>query len=130
MERETTSRGASSFRGWYRSMKASPAVEQHRAFAAQRFREQKPRRAFHVERGGMELDEFDIGDLGAGALGHGHAVAGGHVGIGGFEKTLPESAGGQQHGARVDGAHSAICHPTGRRPQHARPPAAGPTVAA
>ena len=61
-------------------MKRSPcAVQQLRALAAQRFGKQEPRRAFHVQRGGVELHELDVADLRAGAVRHGHAVAGGDV---------------------------------------------------
>ena len=54
------------------------AVDQPRAFAAQRFGNQEPRRAGQVERGRMELHELEIGDARAGVIGERDAVAGRH----------------------------------------------------
>ena len=68
----------------------------------------------------MELDELHVRDLGAGAPGKGHAVAGRNVGVAGVEVDLTAAAGGEDciRGAdRVDlvrllvehiGAHAAV----------------------
>ena len=52
-------------------------VAQHRAVAAQRLGEQRPRHARMVQRGGVELHELDVGHRDAGAQRHPDAVAGG-----------------------------------------------------
>ena len=70
-------------------------VAQIRAFAAQRFGDQEPWRALHIERSGMELNEFHVTDLGAGAKGHGYAIAGSDGGIGSLAVNLAQAAGGQ-----------------------------------
>ena len=69
---------------------------EHAAFAAHRLADQKGLGLGMIEAGGMELDELHVGDRRAGALGHGHAVAGGDVRIGGVEIDLAAAAGGQQ----------------------------------
>ena len=48
----------------------------------------------------MELYEFDVADLRAGAPCYGDTVTGGHVGIGGFEVDPAQAAGRQQDRAR------------------------------
>ena len=78
-------------------------VPQVSAFAAQRLRQQEPRRARHEQRGRMKLDKLDVGNLRPGPPCRGHAVAGGDLGIGGFAIHLPQPAGGQQNGARANG---------------------------
>ena len=88
-------------------------VAQNRAFAAQRFRKQESRRARNVQRGGMELDELDVADLGAGAISRGDSIAGGDVGIGGVAEDAAQSAGGEQNRAGADHRQFA-----GRRVQH------------
>ena len=71
MARATISRGASSASGWTRSHEAlALVVDQHRAFAAQRFGRQRRGIAAHRDGGGMELHEFRIGDQRAGARRH------------------------------------------------------------
>ena len=65
--------------------------------AAQGFREQKPRRAVHVQRRGMELDELDVADLSAGAPSHRDAVASSHFRIGGLAVNASQSTSGEQH---------------------------------
>ena len=77
-----------------------PDVAQHTAFAAQRFRQQKPWRSLDGQRCGMKLDELHVGQHRAGIVCNGHAVAGGHVRIGRLAIDLPQSAGGKQHRAR------------------------------
>ena len=49
-----------------------------------------------VETSGMELNELHVGDGSAGAICHGHAVAGGDIRIGGIEINFSAAAGGQQ----------------------------------
>ena len=77
-------------------------VEQAGAFAAEGFGEEEAGRAGDVEGGGVELDEFEVTDGGAGAPGHGDAVAGGDIGIGGVLKDAAETAGGEQDGAGAE----------------------------
>ena len=50
----------------------------------------------------MELHEFEIGELGAGAVGHGQAVAGGQRRVGGLAPGRSATTGGEDGGA---GAH-------------------------
>ena len=76
-------------------------VAEDSAFSAQRLREQKSRRAFHCERGGMKLYELHVGEDSACFIGDGHAVAGGHFGIGGLAVDLAQAAGGQQNCTRA-----------------------------
>ena len=57
-------------------------VEQSRALAAQRLREQEPGLAGHLQRRRVELHELEIRHGGAGPVGHRHAVARGHRRIG------------------------------------------------
>ena len=85
-----------------------------------------------VEAGGMELDEFQVAQLGAGPEGHGQAVAGGDVRIAGVAVDLAAAAGGQHHrvgqvGLPVQGPpvqDQAADHPVALGPvqaQHHRP---------
>ncbi len=46
--------------------------------------------------GGVELHEFHVGDGGPGPVGHGNAVAGGHVRVAGVQVDLAGAAAGQQ----------------------------------
>ena len=55
----------------------------------------------------MKLDEFHVRHGRAGAISHGHAVAGGDVGIGGVQINLPATAGGQQDRPGDKGLHLA-----------------------
>jgi len=48
-----------------------------------------------IKTGGMKLDKFQVGDPGAGPVGHGNTVAGGNIGIGGVEIRLSHSAGAE-----------------------------------
>jgi len=77
-------------------------IAEDAAFAAECFAEKKARGAFEGEGGGMELDEFHVGEDGAGFEGDGHAVAGGDIGIGGFAVKLAESASGKENGAGAE----------------------------
>ena len=71
------------------------AIDQPGPFAARGLADQAAAAAGDVEHGGMELHELHVAQFGAGPIGHGHAVAGGHVGIGGFAIELAGPAGGQ-----------------------------------
>ena len=77
-------------------------VHQPRTFAAKRLRQQKSRLAFHHQRGGMELDKFQIDNRRACAVGHRDAVAGRHVRVRRLVVNLPGAASRKQHtpGAR------------------------------
>ena len=77
-------------------------IDQMRALTAQRLRQQKPRRARDIQRGGMELHEFQVGHLRARVPRQRHAVAGGDRGVGGVAKHLAGAAGGEQDGRRFD----------------------------
>ena len=81
-------------------MKRSPRlVDQHRAFAAQRFGGERRRIAADVDGGGMELHEFRIGDQRARARRHAEAFAARLQRIGGDGIERAEAAGGEDHGA-------------------------------
>ena len=56
----------------------------------------------------MELVELEIGELGAGAEGHGGAVAGSHGGVGGVEVELAGSAACDDHGVGFEGVGKAF----------------------
>ena len=56
----------------------------------------------------MELVELEVGELGAGAEGHGRAVAGGYGGVGGVEVELAGTALGEDDGVGVEGAGKAF----------------------
>src|SRR5207302_6387484 len=53
--------------------------------AADRFTDQKRFGARVVKAGGMELDEFHIGDTGSRTVSHRHSIAGGNIRISGIE---------------------------------------------
>ena len=76
----------------------SHVVEQVGALAAQGFGDQEDGRLVRVKPGRMELDELHVADGGAGAVGHGHAIAGRDPGIGGQGIDLAGAAGGQHRG--------------------------------
>ena len=71
------------------------AVDQPGPFAARGLADQAAAAAGDVQHRGMELHELHVAQLGPGAIGHGHAVAGGHLGIGRFAIELARPAGGQ-----------------------------------
>lgn len=77
-------------------------VEEAGAFTAEGFGEEEAGRAGDVEGGGVELDEFEVADGGAGAPGHGDAVAGGDIGISGVLEDAAETAGSEQDGAGAE----------------------------
>ena len=87
-------------------------VAQEGAVAAQRLGEQRTGHHRVVERGGVELLELDVGHGDAGADRHGHAVAGGLLGVGGDGEQLPVPAGGHEH---VGGSHLGAAPAAGRR---------------
>ena len=75
--RATRSRDARSPAGSYpRHEPLAIRIDAAGALAAQRFGQQKSRLPGNVQRGRMKLDELEIGDARAGAIGHRHAVAG------------------------------------------------------
>ena len=67
------------------------------AFAAHRLGDEERLGVRVVEAGGVELDEFHVGDPAPGPPTHGHAIAGRRIGVGCVEVHLARSAGGQ-HG--------------------------------
>ncbi len=69
------------------------AVEQVGALASQRLGDEEARRRLVVERGGVELHELEVGDLGARAPGRGQAVAGRDERVGGDAEDLAGAAG-------------------------------------
>jgi 3-dehydroquinate synthase len=83
-------------------------VAEEGAVTAEGFREEESGGAIEVEGGGVELDEFDIADDGAGAPGHGDAIAGGDIGVGGVLVDAAEAAGGEQDGVGEDGVAFAV----------------------
>src|SRR5208283_4874324 len=77
-------------------------VTQVAAFAAERLRQKKSRRILQEQRRGMKLHELHVADLGAGAISHGHAVAGGDRWVRRVAVHLAEPTGGEEHGAGMD----------------------------
>ena len=67
------------------------------ALAAQRLRQEEPRRARHIESRGMKLHELQVGDPCSGEPPEHDAVAGGDRRVRGFRKHLPGTASGQEH---------------------------------
>ena len=72
------------------------------AFAANGFGDQEAFRLGVVEAGGVELHEFHVRHPATGSPGHGNAIAGGHIRVGGIQVHLGGAAGGQYHGAGQD----------------------------
>ena len=72
-------------------------VAQDSALAAQRFRDEEVLRLRVVQAGGVELDELEVGDGGAGAKSHREAVAGRDVGVRRIEIHLAAAARCQKH---------------------------------
>ncbi len=92
------SRGASSAR-WVVMLHETAAVGQQQmaAFAAHRLADQEGLGVRVIQAGRVELDELHVGHPAAGAPGHGDAVAGRGVRVGGVEVDLAGAAGGE-HG--------------------------------
>ena len=79
----TTSRGASSARGSIvRHEAVAVLVAEVGPLAADRLADEVPARAGDVEHGRVELHELHVAQLGPGAVGGGHAVAGGDGRVG------------------------------------------------
>ena len=74
-----------------------------------------------LERGGVELEELEVAELGAGPVRQRPAVGGGHLGVGGDRVQLAHAAGGQHDGAGRNG--SGAC----RRADSTATPAARPS---
>ena len=70
-------------------------VQQPAAFTAHGFGDEVAFGAGEVQRGRVELYEFHVLKRRARAVSHGHAVAGGHVGVGRLAVNLPNPAGRQ-----------------------------------
>ena len=89
------------------------AVDQDGAGASNRFGDERRRvDVGKLERGGMELEELDVPELGAGAVGERPAVRRGDPRIGGDRVELSHTAGGQHDRGRRDGPARAV------RPDH------------
>ena len=72
-------------------------VDQHRAFAAHRLADQRHGIETDIERGGMELHEFHVGESGAGARRERQALTNGAQRIGGMGVEPAQPAGRQHH---------------------------------
>ena len=109
---ETTSRGASSARGWTAGHESlAVAVAQISPFAAQGFGQEMAGRAGDVEHGRVELHEFHVAQLGAGPEGHGVAVGGGDRRVGRLAVELAGPAGRQHDGPGPDEREPAAAIP-------------------
>ena len=86
-------------------------VAQIGPFAAQGFGQEMACRAGDVEHGGMELHEFHVTQLGARAIGHRVAVAGGDGRVGRLAKELAGAAGRQHDGPGPDQGEPAAAIP-------------------
>ena len=75
------------------------AVAEHRALAAQCFREERSRHRRVVQRGRVELHELEVGARDAGAQRERDAVAGRQRRVGGDREALADAAG-REHGVR------------------------------
>ncbi|OAH11423.1 hypothetical protein STSP_53730 [Streptomyces jeddahensis] len=60
------------------------------------------------QHGGVELDEFQVADLGSGAQRERDAVARRHGRVGRRREDLPHAAGREDHGGRVHRAHAVV----------------------
>ena len=88
--------------GVERGQEAPPLrIAQQRPLAPHRLGdEERGVRSLHGERGGMELEELEVLERGAGPPGRGEPVPGGHGGVRGVGEELPRTAGGEHGGAR------------------------------
>ncbi len=77
-------------------------VSEIRAFTAKRFTQQEPRRALKEKRSGMELNEFDVGDLGSGAKRSSDAISSCYIRIRRVLENAAEPTRGKQDPARLD----------------------------
>ncbi len=78
------------------------AVDQPGPGPARGLGDQVPAAACYIQHRGMELHELHVSQFRACAIGHGHAVAGGDLGIGGFAIDLARTAAGQDRLLRPD----------------------------
>ena len=83
------------------------AVAQNSAFAAHSLGDQKRVRLRMKKAGWMKLDELHIGDYGAGAPRHRHAIACRDVRVGRVEINLPATAGREDQAISADRFHLA-----------------------
>ena len=83
------------------------AVAENPALAAQRLGDEEVLRLRMVEAGGVELDELEVGDGRAGAMGHGDAVAGRDVGVRRVEVDLARAAGREDDDLGEKNVHGA-----------------------
>ncbi len=77
------------------------------AFSSERLADQEGLRGGVVENGGVELEEFHVGDPRADPVRHRHTVAGGDVRVRGVKIDLSCAARRENHRARCDGLHFA-----------------------
>ena len=85
--------------------------EQHPAFAAHCFADQKAFRSRHGQGGGVELDIFGVDDARPGAVRHGQPVSARAGRVGGVAVDAPQPAGcqdGRLGHVAVDGAFFAV----------------------
>ena len=82
---------------------AAAGVDEDAALAAHGFGDEEGFYRGVVEAGRVKLDELHVRNGRAGAPGHRHAVAGGHIGIGRVEINLPATAGGEDSDRRAEG---------------------------
>ena len=90
---------------------AARAVDQEGALAAYGLGDERlpaARARAEPEHGGVELDEFQVRCLSAGAQGEPDAVAGGDRRVRGGGVDLTHAAGGQHHGGRVHGSDAVL----------------------
>ena len=82
---------------------------QNAAVAAHGFGDEKGGVGFAgvIERGGVELHKLHVFHRGFGAIGHGNAVAGGYVGVGGGGVNGSAASGGHHRDARQEGVNLA-----------------------
>ena len=83
-------------------------VDEDGAFAAHGFADERHGVAADIERGGVELDEFEVGEGGAGAGGEDEALADGAGRIGAVAVEAAEAAGGDDDAAAAEHAGAAL----------------------
>ena len=74
------------------------AIHQFRSLAAHSFADQVSRCASNIQRGGMELHEFQVSQVGARAPRHRYAITRGNFWIAGFAENLSATTTGQHRG--------------------------------
>jgi len=77
-------------------------VEQHRALSTHRLGDEGQRVFRGIEGRGVELHELHVGQTGAGPVGNGKPVAGGHLRVRGISENLTASTGGEHRGVGHD----------------------------